>query len=207
MIDRRRTRGPQRRLPLSVAIMKCHAMDVRARTGILMTSAIEVSLMPTTPGSTAPSRGSRSDHRGARPFDGTPAAECKAVCVSPSHVPAVWPFAKPLIEAAMRRGGVSDFSGVERDVFSGAALLWLAWDGREIAAAAVTELTLVHGRRLCTIVACGGHDRKRWLHLLADLENFARREGCEATRIYGRRGWVRALHDYRATRVILEKEF
>jgi hypothetical protein len=106
----------------------------------------------------------------------------------------------------MRRGGISDFSAVERDVLGGGALLWLAWDGEEIVAAAVTELSLVRGRKLCTIVACGGRARRRWLHLLAELETFARREGCEATRICGRRGWTRVLPDYRATRVILEKE-
>jgi hypothetical protein len=119
----------------------------------------------------------------------------------------VEPFASPLIEAAMRRGGIWDFSGVERDVLAGAALLWLVWDGEEIAAAAVTELAVVHERKICTIVACGGRARRRWLHLIAELEAFARREGCRATRIYARRGWTRVLADYRATRVILEKEF
>jgi hypothetical protein len=121
-------------------------------------------------------------------------------------VAVLWPFARPVIAAAMRRGGISDFSAVERNVLSGGALLWLAWDGREIVAAAVTELTLVHGRKLCTIVACGGRERRRWLHLIAELETFARREGCQAVRICGRRGWLRELPHYRATRVILEKE-
>jgi hypothetical protein len=131
---------------------------------------------------------------------------CRLICVGPSRVAALWPFARSLIASAMRRGGISDFSAVERDVLGGSALLWLAWDGEEIAAAAVTELAVVHGRKICTIVACGGRARSRWLHLIADLETFARREGCRATRICGRRGWSRVLPDYHATRVILEKE-
>jgi hypothetical protein len=151
--------------------------------------------MPTTRRPTAPSTGSPSG-------DGI----CRLVCVAPSRVAALWPFARPLIAAAMRRGGISDFSGVERDVLGGSALLWLGWDGQEIVAAAVTELALIHGRKVCTIVACGGRARRRWLHLLAELETFARREGCQATRMYARRGWTRVLPDYRATRVILEKE-
>jgi hypothetical protein len=155
---------------------------------------------------TAPSSGSQLDECRAGPFGGAAVDECKLICVGPSRVHALWPFAKPLIEAAMRRGGISDFSGVERDVLAGASLLWLVWDGQEIVAAAVTELALVQGRKICTIVACGGRERRRWLHLLADLEDFARNEGCQATRLYGRRGWLRALPDYRATRVILEKE-
>ena len=145
--------------------------------------------------------------RPTAPSIGSPSADaCSLICVGPSRVAALWPFARPLIVAAMRRGAISDFSGVERDVLDGRALLWLAWDGQEIAAAAVTELSQVHGRKLCTIVACGGRMRRRWLHLIAELETFARREGCEATRMYARRGWIRVLPDYRATRVILEKE-
>ena len=47
---------------------------------------------------------------------------------------------------------------------------------------------------------------KLWLHLLDRHREFARAEGCDAMRIIGRKGWARVLKDYRAKRVILEKE-
>jgi hypothetical protein len=113
-----------------------------------------------------------------------------------------------LIEAAMRRGRINDFAEVERAAFAGDALVWLAWDGTAINAAAVTQLSAVDGARFCTVVACGarGADRDNWLPLLAGLERYARQESCKAMRIFGRRGWERLLPDYKLARVLLEKE-
>jgi len=105
----------------------------------------------------------------------------------------------------MHRGRVSDFAEIEHAVLSGVHLLWLAADTRTIHAAAVTALSIVNGERLCTIVACGGRARQRWLPLIATLEAFARHEGCRAIRILGRRGWARCLPDYTTTRILLEK--
>jgi hypothetical protein len=61
-------------------------------------------------------------------------------------------------------------------------------------------------RKVCVIVACGGSDMPRWLHLIEKIEDFARAEGCAATRIIGRKGWARVLAQYRTTRIVLEKE-
>jgi hypothetical protein len=119
-----------------------------------------------------------------------------------------WPHARALIKAAMGKGDISPFACVEHAVLTGDALLWLAWDAdaRRIAAACVTELQKVGTRKLCLIVACGGHGMHRWLPLLAQLEDYARAEGCAVTRIMGRAGWARVLTDYRRKRVILEKQ-
>jgi hypothetical protein len=47
----------------------------------------------------------------------------------------------------MRRGGLSSFRPVEANVLAGNALLWLAWDGTHIQAAAVTDCTQRNGAR------------------------------------------------------------
>ena len=131
---------------------------------------------------------------------------CEAVPVDPKRAHEIWPTVAPLIREAMARAAMSEFATVEHNIRNGDALLWLAWDGEQIRAAAVTELHRINGRKFCLIVACGGRERERWLSLISDLEQFARDEGCDAMRICGRRGWTRVLPDYRATRVILEKE-
>lgn len=128
------------------------------------------------------------------------------ICIDPRFVERVWPLVAPLIRAAMRKGRVSDFADVERAVLDGMQLLWVAADRSAIWAAAVTELAHVSGEKVCTIVACGGRERKRWLPLKAELESFARAEGCTAMRIHGRRGWAREFPDYRLTSITLEKE-
>ena len=92
------------------------------------------------------------------------------------------------------------------DLHSGLALLWLAWDGERIEAAAVTQLDVANGQKFCTIVACGGRGLKDWRSLISALERFARDEGCVSVRINGRRGWARVLPDYRLHSIVLEKE-
>ena len=175
--------------------------------------------------------------------------ECHLVCIPPDKVALVWPLARNLIFAAMKRGDLSSFGPVEDSVLRGDALLWLALtyedgDGVRIDAAAVTELHRTEWRKVCVVVACGapsgrlgasGHLRasgrlrpsslpvasravaaradasratgmRRWIRLLERIEEFARAEGCEATRIIGRKGWARVLTSYQTKRIVLEKD-
>ena len=144
----------------------------------------------------------------------TPPAGCHLVCVPPDKVALAWPSVRGLIFAAMKRGDLSSFGPVEDSVLRGDALLWLALshdgDRVRIDAAAVTELHRTEWRKVCVIVACGApsrlSDRRRWIRLLQGIEDFARAEGCSATRIIGRKGWARVLTSYQAKRIVLEKE-
>jgi hypothetical protein len=130
----------------------------------------------------------------------------QCICIDPAHVERVWPLVSHFIRAAMRKGRISEFADVERAVLDGAQLLWVAADRQAIWAAAVTALGRANGEKFCTIVACGGRERARWLPLKAELETFAKAEGCAAIRIHGRRGWAREFPDYRLTRILLEKD-
>ena len=130
----------------------------------------------------------------------------QCICIDPAYVCRVWPLVSHLIRAAMRKGRISEFADVEEAVLAGTQLLWVAADRQAIWAAAVTQLSRANGETFCTIVACGGRERARWLPLKAQLETFAKAEGCAAIRIHGRRGWAREFPDYRLTRILLEKE-
>jgi len=122
------------------------------------------------------------------------------LCVNPSDVQKVWPLARDLICAAIERTELSDFADIEKDVLAGNQLLWLAISDR-VEAAATTHLS----RNVCTLTACSGHQRERWLPLFARIEKYAKDEGCATMRIYGRKGWERVLDGYKAEYVILEK--
>jgi hypothetical protein len=137
----------------------------------------------------------------------------RIICVDPALVHSVWPLVADRIGAAMARGGIGAYAPVEESVLAGRALVWLATDGMGIAAAAVTQLERTDRGLICVIVACGGTNMRRWLHLIDGIEEFARAEGCAATRIIGRKGWARVLsrggfqtRPYRVRRIILEKE-
>jgi hypothetical protein len=122
------------------------------------------------------------------------------ICVDPEKIFDFWPHARGLIKAAIDATGLSDFADIEHQVLNGEQLLWLAWSGH-IEAAATTQLT----GNVCTLVACSGHNRNRWLPLFAKIEQYAKDEGATTMRIYGRKGWERALDGYRVEHVILEK--
>jgi hypothetical protein len=106
-------------------------------------------------------------------------------------------------------------------------------DAACVQAAAVTELHRTEWRKVCVIVACGAPsgrspasgrlrpssraavsraaasrtvDMRRWIGLIEKIEEFARAEGCSATRIMGRKGWARVLTSYQTKRIVLEKD-
>ena len=105
------------------------------------------------------------------------------ICVAPTHVEMLWPYVEPLIQAAVEKQNLSDLAVVKHDLLNGGALLWIAWNGYNVKAAAVTQCALANGDKFCTITACGGHDSKEWLPLIHGLEVYAKQEGCSATRI------------------------
>jgi hypothetical protein len=128
------------------------------------------------------------------------------VCVDPQRIHAIWPRVAHLIHGAVKRTNLSHTLDIERDVLAGNGLLWLAWDGRAVKAAATTALINTDAEKACIITACGGDDRRQWLPLLANIERYARDEGCISIRIHGRKGWARVLDGYRIQHVILRKD-
>lgn len=127
------------------------------------------------------------------------------VCVDPARIDEFWPHAKHLIRAAIERTNLSSFEWIEKDILDGKQLLWLAWNGESIEAAATTQLVGENCRPVCVLTACSGHQRERWIHLFEKIEQYAKNEGCSTMRIYGRKGWERVLDGYRVEHVILEK--
>lgn len=131
---------------------------------------------------------------------------CLLVCVDPKRVSEVWPHVNHLLKGACCRTKLNAFSDIEADILAGRSLLWVAWNGRAIESAAATILINSEARKVCIITVCGGSDMKRWLPLIGQIESYARREGCERVRIYGRKGWLRVLDGYEQKYVIMDKE-
>lgn len=127
------------------------------------------------------------------------------VCVNPADVHHIWPQAKGLIRAAIEKTDLSDFSDIEYDVLSGDQLLWLALSDH-IEAAATTHLIKTHGKPILVVTAVAGAHRERWLPLKHKIEKYAKDEGASRVRTFGRKGWERALPDYRVSYVIMEKD-
>lgn len=126
-------------------------------------------------------------------------------CVDPKTVHEIWPQAKDLIRAAIEQTGLSEFADIETSILAGDQLLWLAISDH-IEAAAVTHLIKAKDAPVLVITACAGSQRERWLPLRHRIESYAKAEGCKRVRLFGRKGWEKALPDYRVEYVVMEKE-
>lgn len=126
------------------------------------------------------------------------------ICVDPARINEVWPLVRERVRLSIERTGLSDFDQIEASILRGDQLVWLAWDGA-IAAVAVTHKSSVGTKTICTLTACQGYQREKWLPLFEKIENYARNEGCSAMRLYGRKGWERLLNGYKVENVVMEK--
>jgi hypothetical protein len=133
----------------------------------------------------------------------SPSAEL--ICIDPARVAEFWPHVRGLILGAIKRTGLSSSADVEASILSGGSLLWIAWNGARIEAAASTRIAMTDSGKVCTLVACGGGDRRRWMPMLGKLEIYAKAEGCSRVRIFGRKGWTRVLKNYAVKHVVLER--
>jgi len=130
----------------------------------------------------------------------------KAALVPVEQVRCVWPLVSQWIFDSIDRVDLSKFDCVEREVLNGDALLWVAHNG-VISAAAVTQITGVEHGKVCTIIACGGNGVLADIGMIDRIEEYAKQEGCRSVLVYGRKGWARALKDYRSHAVVLRKDF
>lgn len=132
-----------------------------------------------------------------------PSAEL--LCVHPDHVPMVWPAVRDMLNAAYLKTDLCHTADLERDVLSGVGVLWLAASQGKIEAAVVTVLNRTNSHLVCVITACGGASPRRWIHMLSQIECWAKSEGATKMRILGREGWLRLLESYRVSNVVMEK--
>lgn len=128
------------------------------------------------------------------------------VCIDPKQVSEIWPHVRSLLQEACRRTGLNAFADIEAEILAGRSLLWIAWNGSTIESAAATVLINSESGRVCIITVCGGSGIKRWLYLVGQIEDYAKREGCARVRIHGRKGWLRVLDGYEQKYVIMDKE-
>lgn len=113
----------------------------------------------------------------------------------PGEVQHVWCCVAPLIQKALDRNSDYTLDEVHDGLMSGDMQLW-AYKPDRVRAALVTKIESNSTGKWCLLLAAGGEDAKEWLPYAESLEDWARSNGCDEMRIYGRRGWAR-LAGYR----------
>jgi hypothetical protein len=134
-----------------------------------------------------------------------PLPSAQLICVDPGRVHEIWPAVAPLLKQAIAKTGLAEFATIECDILNSSALLWIAWNGHGIEAAASTSLQRTDAGKVCVITACAGSRMAGWLPLIRGIEAYAQAEGCCCVRIFGRKGWARVLDGYEQTHAIIDK--
>lgn len=129
--------------------------------------------------------------------------------VLPHELPELWPTIRDRVATCCARsGGKYEPLDVLMHCLSRRMGLWLArQDEGEIAAIAITEICAYPRLAVCKLLACTGDDAPHWIELLAEIEAWAKAQGCAVMEPICRPGWERHLKPkgYRKTHVVLEK--
>jgi hypothetical protein len=127
------------------------------------------------------------------------------VFIPPHEVEEIWPLAEDFIKAGCSYGELIP-EELKKDCASGWAQLWIGWSDR-CEAAAVTRIMYTPNGPVCQYDSMSAKSLRRSNKELAPkIEQWAKSQGCIAVRIYGRRGWSRAMPDYTLKWVCMDKE-
>lgn len=121
-----------------------------------------------------------------------------------------WPLVEPLIARAAAQTRKCNLSHLRSQLAEGGAQLWAIWEptSEAVLAAFVTTLqSYPTGWNTARVVLLGGERMESWRHLLRQVEEWARSEGCDALEIVGRKGWQRVFPDYEHCETLISKEF
>jgi hypothetical protein len=117
----------------------------------------------------------------------------------------IWPDFMHFIEDSLEySNGIWNIEDVEERLFTGNAVLWIAYNGSP-RAAGVTWIEEFPQCRDLNMAFAGG-DMKSIQGLVKMGEDYAKSEGCQGIRCYGRRGWAKALPGYKEISTISRKE-
>lgn len=128
--------------------------------------------------------------------------------VARNDVQTVWPMVERWVEtAADEAHGWWTADDIRERLETGGAGLWLVIDDIPVACV-VSEIET--GPRFSTVVIsiCAGSGMEIWLHLLPQIEAWAKAIGARVIEVRGRKGWARALKSsgYAERAVIVGKE-
>jgi hypothetical protein len=117
----------------------------------------------------------------------------------PSHeIHKVWGQVSPMLKKAVDKGpGDYSLDDILVRLEDRDMQLWVWSEDDKPVACAVTSIVCYPQRRVAAINYVAGTKMKAWLPMQKRIEAWARAHSCEALEGYGRRGWLRALRDWK----------
>jgi hypothetical protein len=124
------------------------------------------------------------------------------------ETPGYWPQIEPWITAALSHGSIMYTPReVYNSLISRNMKLWLAFDGEELKACAVSHVFNYSVAKCLNFLAAGGSDADEWLRFDSVICEYARLLDCEQVEFVGRDGWRKkaAPYGYRAVATVFRK--
>ena len=118
------------------------------------------------------------------------------------QVDEMWDGISHLVDSVTERASMYTTDEIRGHLIRGTAQLWLAVSGG-LRAICITQIC-TYKRKECNILVCAGDGARAWVHLLEQIGDWARAEGCEAMTLTGRKGWKKLLPHWRQSAVELE---
>ena len=112
-----------------------------------------------------------------------------------------WRIAAPMLQSALNYQDTHGIDDVKTALDEGAAQLWC---GKQ--SCVVTEIVDYPKAQACRIWLAAGDKGELLGHMLADIEKWARNQGCSKMEVVGRKGWLRVLNGYDQQHIALEKK-
>lgn len=132
-------------------------------------------------------------------------SSARLILVPPEIVDETWTLARPYLDRAAAAGTLETSEDWRRAVLADDAQLWIVWtDDDRCVGAGITYLVGAQG--VCVIAGFGADNGGHWKRSLPVVEQWAKTQGCNRVRIFGRVGWMDRLKDYAVKGVILDKE-
>ena len=132
---------------------------------------------------------------------------CNVALVDVDKVASIWEEVYPLLEKAqVYAAGELDTQDYFDMIESGDMQLWIAEDDGGIFAMMLTEFIQYPRKKVMRIVSIGGREMNRWMKYFPALEAAALSVGCTGFEVFGRKGWLRVLKDWKCSYYVLTKD-
>lgn len=130
-----------------------------------------------------------------------------AVRIPSKDTDTVWNEVAPILDHPRVLNEWATISSVYSKLINAKADLWVY--SKPIKAALVACIkTKLDGSRVYKVELMASPDGAdmAWSDMIKEIEKHAKAIGCVSMRVQGRKGWQRALSEYRTKQVVLEKE-
>ena len=132
---------------------------------------------------------------------------CNVALVDVDKVATICEEVYPLLEKAqVYAAGELETQDFFEMVESGDMQLWIAEDDGGIFAMMLTEFIQYPRKKVMRIVSIGGRGMNRWMKYFPALEAAALSVGCTGFEVFGRKGWLRVLKDWKCSYYVLTKD-